>query len=136
MLFWLNVSTIISWALANFVIKVLKLFLMVSFVIFRQENNTCILFDFHENNVYMIDMLNLHCSATCLNIFNEDSWLWHRRLGYILFDHLSQINSKESVKGISCLKFEKKTAFVICTNLRYRPSPLSNQSRISWHLGH
>ena len=64
-------------------------------------------FDFHENNVYMIDMLNLKYNATCLNVFNEDSWLWLRRLGHILFDHLSQINSKKSVKGISILKFEK-----------------------------
>ena len=52
-------------------------------------------------------MLNLHCNVTCLDAFNEDSWLWHRRLGHVLFDHLSRINSKESVKGISYLKFEK-----------------------------
>ena len=51
----------------------------------------------------MIDMSN----TTCLNAFNEDSWLWHRRLGHVLFDHLSRINSKESVKGIPYLKFEK-----------------------------
>ena len=52
-------------------------------------------------------MLNLHCNATFLNDFNEDFWLWHRRLGHVSFDHLSRINSKESVKGISYLKFEK-----------------------------
>ena len=52
-------------------------------------------------------MLYLHCNATCLNTFNEDSWLGHMRLGHILFDHLSRINSKKSVKGISFLKFEK-----------------------------
>ena len=51
-------------------------------------------------------MSNLQCNAICLNAFNEDSWLWHRRLGHILFDHLSQIYSKESVKDISYLKFE------------------------------
>ena len=52
-------------------------------------------------------MLNLDCNATCLNTFNEDSWLWHRRLGRVSFDHLSRINSKKSVKGIPYLKFEK-----------------------------
>ena len=51
-------------------------------------------------------MLNLQCNATCLNAFNEDSWLWHRRLSHISFDHLSRINNKKVVKGIPCLKFE------------------------------
>ena len=36
--------------------------------------NACILSEFRENNVYIIDMLNLNCNATCLNAFNEDSW--------------------------------------------------------------
>ena len=35
--------------------------------------NSCVLFGFRENNVYMIDMSNLQCDATCLNAFNEDS---------------------------------------------------------------
>ena len=56
----------------------------------------------------MINILNLQCNVTCLNAFNEDSWLWHRRLGHVSFDHLSRINSKESVKDIPYLKFEKE----------------------------
>ena len=75
--------------------------------ILDKKSNTCVLFGFHENNIYMIDMLNLKYNATYLNAFNEDSWLWHRRLGHVLFDHLSRINSKESVKGIPYSNFEK-----------------------------
>ena len=41
--------------------------------ILDKKSNTCVLFGFHENNVYMIDMLNLKCNATYLNAFNEDS---------------------------------------------------------------
>jgi len=41
--------------------------------ILDKKTNTCVLFDFCENNVYMIDMLNLQCNATCLNVFNKDS---------------------------------------------------------------
>ena len=52
-------------------------------------------------------MLNLDCNVACLNAFNQDSLLWHRRLGHVSFDHLSQINSKDLVKGIPYLKFEK-----------------------------
>ena len=78
--------------------------------------NICVLSDFRENNVYMIGMLNFECNATFLNAFNEASWLSHGRLGYISFDHLSRINSKESVKGFPNLKFEKNV-FVMCANL-------------------
>ena len=55
----------------------------------------------------MIDMPNLQCNTICFSAFNEDSWLWHRRLGHVSFDHLSRINNKEVVKGIPYLKFEK-----------------------------
>ena len=41
------------------------------------------------------------------NALNENSWLLHRIIGYISFDHLSKFNSKESVEGIPYLKFEK-----------------------------
>jgi len=75
--------------------------------ILDRQTNACVLFDFHENNVYMIDMSNLQYNITCLNAFNEDSWLWHRRLGHSSFDHLSRINDKKVVKGIPCLIFEK-----------------------------
>ena len=78
----------------------------------------------------MIDMLNLHCNATYLNAFNEDFWLWHRRLGPVLFDYLFRINSKESVKGIPYLKFEKDRICDAC-RLGKQTKSSSNPSRIS-----
>jgi len=72
-----------------------------------KKTNSCVLSNFCENNIYIIDMMNLHCNATCLIAFKEDSWLWHRLLGHISFDHLSRMNSKEAVKDIPTLKFEK-----------------------------
>ena len=59
-------------------------------------------------------MLNLDCNVTCLNTFDEDSWLCHRKLGHVSFDHLSRIKSKESVKGIPYLKFEKDRIYDAC----------------------
>ena len=50
--------------------------------IFDVKTNDCILTGFRDNNVYIIDMLNLDCSTKCLNVFDETSWLWHRRLGH------------------------------------------------------
>jgi len=41
--------------------------------VFDRQTNACILFGFCEKNVYMIDMSNIQCNATCLNVFNNDS---------------------------------------------------------------
>ena len=41
--------------------------------IFDCKTNECILTGFHENNVYIIDMLNLDCTIKCLNAFDEIS---------------------------------------------------------------
>ena len=29
------------------------------------KTDACILFEFHENNVYIVEMLNLDCNVTC-----------------------------------------------------------------------
>jgi len=79
-----------------------------------RQTNACVLSGFRENNVYIIDMSNLQSNATFLNAFNEDSWLWNRRLGHISFDHLSRINNKEVIKGIPYLKFEKDRICEAC----------------------
>ena len=41
--------------------------------ILDKKTNIRVLFGSRENNIYMIDMLNSKCNATCLNVFNEDS---------------------------------------------------------------
>ena len=41
--------------------------------IIDRQTNACIFSDFRENNVYMIDMSNMLCNATCLNAFDDDS---------------------------------------------------------------
>ena len=75
--------------------------------ILDRQTYACVLFGFRENNVYIIDMSNLQYNATCLNAFNEDSWLWHKRLDHVSFDHLFRIKNKKVVKDIPYLKFEK-----------------------------
>ncbi|KAK2972611.1 hypothetical protein RJ640_029230 [Escallonia rubra] len=38
---------------------------------------------------------------------SETSWLWHRRLGHMHMEHLKDISSKELVRGLPKMKFEK-----------------------------
>ena len=37
-----------------------------------KKNNSCVLSDFRDNNVYIIDMMNLNCNITCLSAINEN----------------------------------------------------------------
>jgi len=77
-----------------------------SCIVVDKKNNSRVLFGFHENNVYIIDMMNLDCNINCLSAINEDYWLWHRQLVHVSFDHLSCIDSKEALKGIPKLRFK------------------------------
>jgi len=43
--------------------------------IYNCKTNECILTEFREINVYIIDMLNLDCTTKCLNAFDEISRL-------------------------------------------------------------
>ncbi|KAK2975468.1 hypothetical protein RJ640_028657 [Escallonia rubra] len=43
----------------------------------------------------------------CLSAISETSWLWHRRLGHMHMEHLKDISSKELVRGLPKIKFEK-----------------------------
>jgi hypothetical protein len=49
-----------------------------------------------ENNVYVLkeDREECHLSK------HDDSWLWHRRLGHLKFDHLIKLKNLEEVKDL------------------------------------
>ncbi|KAK2987353.1 hypothetical protein RJ640_023654 [Escallonia rubra] len=62
-----------------------------------------------DENVYSIQLNDLaNQDVKCLSDISETSWLWHRRLGHVHMEHLKDISSKELVKGLPKIKFEKK----------------------------
>ncbi|KAK2975598.1 hypothetical protein RJ640_003035, partial [Escallonia rubra] len=50
----------------------------------------------------------------CLSAISETSWLWHRRLGHMHMEHLKDISSKELVRGLPKIKFEKDKVCDAC----------------------
>ena len=93
------------------------------------DKNTCIFFKFKENNVYIIDLRNFDCNVKYFLTLKEDSWLWHKRHGHISFDHLADISSKNAVRGILKLKFEKY-CHVMHANMVNKLNRLLNQLRM------
>ncbi|KAK2970407.1 hypothetical protein RJ640_016261 [Escallonia rubra] len=55
--------------------------------------------------IYLLIQANQ--DVKCLSAISETSWLWHRRLGHMHMEHLKDISSKELVRGLLKIKFEK-----------------------------
>ncbi|KAK2966974.1 hypothetical protein RJ640_009544 [Escallonia rubra] len=78
----------------------------------NDENNETILVGSRDNNVYSIQLNDLaNQNVKCLSAISETSWLWHRRLGHMHMEHLKDISSKELVRGLPKIKFEKDKEF-------------------------
>ncbi|KAK2993620.1 hypothetical protein RJ640_013117 [Escallonia rubra] len=77
----------------------------------NNENNETILVGSRDNNVYSIQLNDLaNQDVKCLSAISETSWLWHRRLGHMHMERLKDISSKELVRGLPKIKFEKDKA--------------------------
>lgn len=48
------------------------------------------------NNIYVLD----EATKACLLAKEDESWLWHKRMGHINFDNLVRISKKEVVREI------------------------------------
>jgi hypothetical protein len=52
------------------------------------------------NNIYILDEKKENCY-----LGNEDeSWLWHKRLGHINFENMIQLNKKEAIRDLPVMK--------------------------------
>ena len=59
-----------------------------------------------RNNIYKIKLSELKSqNVKCLMSFNNEQWIWHRRLGHVSMRRISQINKLNLVRGLPNLKF-------------------------------
>ncbi|KAK2974627.1 hypothetical protein RJ640_029739 [Escallonia rubra] len=70
----------------------------------------------------------------CLSAISEASWLWHRKLGHVHMEHLKDISSKELVKGLPKIKFEKNKVCDACQmgkqkKVSHKPKKMVSTSR-------
>ncbi|KAK2989858.1 hypothetical protein RJ640_001527 [Escallonia rubra] len=62
----------------------------------------------------IVDVFCANQDVKCLSAISETSWLWHRRLGHMHMEHLKDISSKELVRGLLKIKFEKDKVCDAC----------------------
>ena len=82
------------------------------------ESNKCVVFDKDEcalfvgtrhNNIYVVDLYDSKAfNEKCLVSVNNDTWLWHRRLGHVSMHTISKLSKKNLVKGLPKLTYKKE----------------------------
>ncbi|GJX68197.1 retrovirus-related pol polyprotein from transposon TNT 1-94 [Tanacetum coccineum] len=74
--------------------------------------------DFEDDNMYNFDMKNVvpKESLTCLvaKATSDESMLWHRRLGHIIFKNMNKLVKDNLVRGLPTKRFENDQTFVTC----------------------
>ena len=71
----------------------------------NESKNNQVIFEGQKNgNVYTINIAKYINHEKCLASIQEDSWLWHRRLGHINMDKISYINKNDLVRGLPMIK--------------------------------
>jgi transposase InsO family protein len=86
-------------------------------------------------NVYMLTLDDLvACNFKCLSINEDDAFLWHRRLGHVSMDLLNNLSSKELVRGLPKVKYEKNRLCDACqfgkqTKTSFKPKQIISTSK-------
>ena len=84
------------------------IFKSIMCIIVNEINNQVLFVAFRNENVYTIDFDNMTSKESiCLAAINENSWLWHRRLGHVNMELLSKLSKLDLVKGLPITKFVK-----------------------------
>jgi hypothetical protein len=84
------------------------IFKSIMCIIVNEIDNQVLFVAFRNENVYTIDLDNMTSKESiCLAAINENSWLWHRRLGHVNMKLLSKLSKLDLVKGLPVTKFVK-----------------------------
>jgi hypothetical protein len=84
------------------------IFKSIMCIIVNEIDNQVLFVAFRNENVYTIDLDNMTSKESiCLAAINENSWLWHRRLGHVNKELLSKLSKLDLVKGLPVTKFVK-----------------------------
>lgn len=80
----------------------------LSCLIEHKANKSLMIKESRVDNIYFLVLDDVSMYGTkCLVANNENSWLWHRRLGHVHFDLINKITSKNIGVGLPKIKFCK-----------------------------
>ena len=100
--------------------------------IIKDSQNDKIIFMGHRNeNVYTIDISKYEGHNRCFSSMHDESWLWHRRLGHVNMNLITQLNKNELVRGLPKISFEKNKVCEACKMGKQIKTSFKNKNFIS-----
>ena len=103
-----------------------------SHCIIKDSQNDKIIFMGHRNeNVYTIDISKYEGHNRCFSSMHDESWLWHRRLGHVNMNLITQLNKNELVRGLPKISFEKDKVCEACQMGKQIKTSFKNKNFIS-----
>ncbi|KAJ0078309.1 hypothetical protein Patl1_36689 [Pistacia atlantica] len=77
--------------------------------------NTIAFIGYRHSNVYIVDLCNIASKDLCLmSTKDDDSWLWHKRLGHASMDVIAKLSKKNLVHGLPKLVFKRDHIYDAC----------------------
>ena len=105
------------------------------------ESDRCVVFNKNEcalfigsrhNNIYVVDLLDSTAfNEKCLLSVNDDTWLWHRRLGHASMHTISKFSKKNLVKGLPKLAYQKDLICDAYVKGKHQKSSFQSKNLIS-----
>ena len=104
--------------------------------IIHEKNNNQILFTAQRcDNIYSVTLDDLNDQdVKCFTSFENEKWLWHRRLGHASMYQISKLIKKDLVRGIPKIKFDKDIVCDACqkgkqTRTSFKPKDAVSTTR-------
>jgi hypothetical protein len=82
--------------------------------IIDSKSDLTILYAPRLNNVYTLN-IKKQSESICLVSEEDNSWLWHRRLGHVSMNLLSKLANKNIVEGLPKISFDKDRLCPACS---------------------
>ena len=86
----------------------------------------------HRNeNVYTIDISKYEGHDRCFSSMHDESWLWHRRLGHMNMNLITQLHKNELVRSFPNISFENDKVCEACQMEKQIKTYFKNKKFIS-----
>ena len=96
------------------------------------KTNKIIFIRHRQGNVYVVYLNDLSSSNVCLMAEKEDeSWMWHRRLGHVSMHVISKLCRNDLVVGLPKLSFDFDKVCDACVKGKHRKSSFKPKNCVS-----
>ena len=111
--------------------KGLKVIFESSYCIIKDSLNDKIIFIGPiKENVYTIDISKYEGHDRCFSSMHDESWMWHKRLGHVNMNLITQFNKNELVRGLPKISFEKDKVCEACQMRKQIKTSFKNKNFI------